>query len=200
MRQYHEATLAEHPRSHVLYQRIDLEQVRFDLRTSIPDIGFRPNDIDAVLQYAWENHRWFFAAWQHPQRLSDMEGNLRYYAQLPEYRRRQCEIRRFRPSIISIDADRNIDVSIPGVLQNASLRASLQNQYPTVVPRLEQWLGGIVVRDLYDFGSHPELRLCTAIALRKRLGASGAWDALLETAYRERLFEFTSLCNRSCLE
>ncbi len=69
---------------------------------------------------------------------------------------------------------------------------------PGAVAWLGRWLQDEVVRDLYAYGSHPELRLCTAIALWYRLAQSGLWSAAVEAAYRNQLFEIDVNADRVC--
>jgi hypothetical protein len=63
---------------------------------------------------------------------------------------------------------------------------------------VEQWLKREVIEDLYSYGNHPELRLCTAIALWQRLSDSGLWGEAVEVAYRGRLFEVDFSSQRVC--
>ena len=78
----HRQWLLQNPHNHLVYQSIGLARVRHDLRSESPSVAFVSNDVAAVLRYAFDNHRWFFVAWQHPERLSEVEGVLRYYTAL----------------------------------------------------------------------------------------------------------------------
>lgn len=100
---------------------------------------------------------------------------------------------------LDFNSAQGIDLSIPGVLRNERLRGQLDRRHAGVADRLLTWLKGQVTRDLYDFGNHPEVRLCTAVALWLRLTATGAWDAALQAAYRERLHELTCMFDPSCV-
>jgi hypothetical protein len=196
-----ERWLAENPVNRVVFQRVVLEPVRYDLRSQCSDIGFAPDDVSAVLEYAFRYHRWFFVAWQHPDRLTHAKDVLRYYRELPIHRRRECEALRFRPEVLGVDpmvAD-NFYLSIPDVLGDEELRAALEQNLPGARDYFISWLLQQVSQDLYHFGNHPELRLCTAIALWFRLHATGTWDDAVRAAYEERLFEFNRFSNSSCL-
>jgi len=58
----------------------------------------------------------------------------------------------------------------------------LESGKPEAAARVKRWLREGVAKDLCDYGSHPELRLCTAIALWQRLSTSEVWDAAVEAA------------------
>jgi hypothetical protein len=80
-------------------------------------------------------------------------------------------------------------LTIPNALWSEDLRHRLETRMSGAADRVEQWLFRQVVADLYAYGNHPELRLCTAIALWRRLYDAGLWDAALEATYRGRLFD-----------
>ena len=143
------------------------------------------------LAHAWTNYRWFYAAWLHPQRLTDAEGLSMYYKGLPSWRREQYEIKRVRPKLFGLSPNDPAyePLTIPRVVTDPDLRRELEEHVPGAVERLEAWLRDRIVEDLYDFGGHPELRLCIAIALWNRLADSGIWDRAVEAAYREKLYD-----------
>jgi hypothetical protein len=63
---------------------------------------------------------------------------------------------------------------------------------------VENWLWREVIEDLYAYGNHPELRLCTAIALWRRLFDGGLWLTAVEAAYRGNLFDVSMAAERVC--
>ncbi len=187
----HTVWLHDHPENRIVYKTITLEKVHEDLRTTRPSTAFAPDDVPQVLAYAWGVQRWYFVAWQHPQRLSDAEGIALYYKQLPAFRRTEYEIYRFKPELLGLAAgDPGAEeLTVPQVLRSEQLCARLEQSRPGVLAELQRWLQQGLVKDLYAYGSHPELRLCTAIVLWKRLAATGLWDSAVEAAYRGRLYE-----------
>jgi hypothetical protein len=187
--EYHADWLKDHPHNKVVYQRVVLEKVRDDLRTQTATTPFRADDVGAVLDHTWRTHRLFFAAWQHPRRLGEKEGLDLYYRELPSFRREMYGIYRFRPELLGLPPGAVEDeLTVPRVLWSDDLRARLEGAVPGSVEKVEKWLQREVVADLYAYGNHPELRLCTAIALWRRLSDSGLWDTLLEVTYREELY------------
>jgi len=82
-------------------------------------------------------------------------------------------------------------MTIPRVLWSEDLRPKLEKAVPGAVEKLEKWLWQEAIKDLYAVGNHPELRLCTAIALWRRLSDSGQWDAMLKATYNEELYGVT---------
>ncbi len=182
--------LSRNPKNRLVFQEATLEKVRDDLRTGRPTTPFAPDDVSAVLEHAWMVHRLFFVAWQHPSRLSGREGLDLYYHELPAFRRDEYEILRFKPELLGITAGPEADaLTIPNVLWTGDLRSRLEASLTGAAAWLEQWLKREVAEDMYSFGNHPELRLCTAIALWQRMCDSGLWAEAVEAAYRDRLFE-----------
>jgi hypothetical protein len=196
--------LQDHPENQIVYREITLEKVNNDLceDSARSTIMFQPNDVVAVLAHAWNVQRWYYVAWQHPDRLSTSEGIDLYYDLLPAFRREEYEIKRFRKDLFDLPLDDPsfADLTVPRVLRSAELRRQLQAKKAGVVDQLDQWLQDKVVRDLYAYGNHPELRLCTAIAFWKRLSSSGLWSATVESAYRKRLFEIELSTERICAD
>ena len=191
--------LSRNPKNRLVLQEVILEKVRDDLRTDRPTTPFTADDVAAVLDHAWNVHRFFFVAWQHPRRLSDQEGLDLYYRELPAFRRGEYEIYRFRPELFGMAPGPEADaLTIPKVLWTADLRGRLEAVVPGAATWVEQWLKREVIEDLYSYGNHPELRLCTAIALWQRLSDSGLWGEAVEAAYRGRLFEVDCLPERVC--
>jgi hypothetical protein len=119
-----------------------------------------------------------------------MEGLDMYYKRLPSWRREQYEIYRIRPELLGPSEE---PLTIARIVTDPDLRSrlDLELNVPGAVERLEEWLRAHLVKDLYDFGNHPELRLCSAIALWKRLADAGLWDRMLEATYREKLYEIS---------
>ncbi len=146
------------------------------------------------VRMSWSYHRWFFAAWQHPERLIREEDALRYYCKLPIHRQKECETLRFLPEVLGID-----DLSIPDVLADEELRAALERKSPGARDYFIGWLLQQVSQDLYSFGNHPELRLCTAITLWCRFAETGTWDDAVRAAYDERLCVFSRFSDPGCL-
>lgn len=192
--------LRHFPNNRLIFKEIILERVRNDLRTSRPSTPFSPDDVAAVLNHAWNIHRFFFVAWQHPSRLSDQQGLDLYYPKLPAFRRREYEIYRFRPELFGMALGPEADLlTIPHVLWTTDLRRRLETAQPGAVARVEKWLNREVVEDMYSYGNHAEIRLCTAIALWQRLSDNGLWNKAVEAAYKGRLYEMNfsseSLCS-----
>lgn len=188
---WHTVWLQDHPENRIVYREITLEKMHDDLRSGRATTPFAADDVVAVLTHAWNVQRWYYVAWQHPRCLSEAEGIDLYYDLLPAFRREEYEIRRFQPEIfdLSLDDGAAADFTIPRVLRSPELRRQLEASNPGAVVWLDQWMQQEVIRDLYAYGNHPELRLCTAIALWRRLAACGQWDAAVESAYRNRLFQ-----------
>jgi hypothetical protein len=172
-----------------VFQEVTLEKVHRDLRREQPETPFVP-DVPTVLNEAFRVHRWFFAAWQHPFRLSDSEGIDLYYNGLPAFRRDEYETYRFRPELLRLSPEDSevANLTIPQLLRSDDLRARLMASRPGAVEELDSWLQREVVEDMYAYGNHPELRLCTAIALLRRLSDSGLWVSSVEAAYRSQLY------------
>ena len=191
--------LRDHHQNRLMYREIRLEKVHDDLRAGRASTPFSAADVAAVLAHAWNVQRWYYVAWQHPKRLSETEGIDLYYDLLPAFRREEYEVRRFQPEILGLSPDDPAarDLTIPSVLRSQELRQRLEARRPGAVAWLGRWLQDELVRDLYAYGSHPELRLCTAIALWYRLAQSGLWSAAVEAAYRNRLFEIEVEAERS---
>jgi hypothetical protein len=197
----HALWLKEQPKNRFVFREVTLEKVHEEVipgRTS--STPFPPDDVSQVLAYAWRVQRWYYVAWQHPQRLSDAEGIALYYDQLPSFRREEYEIYRFKPELFGLSPnDLGVDaLTVPHVLRSPDLRDQLERSRPGAVAWLERWLRPGVVKDLYAYGSHPELRLCTAIALWKRLAATGLWDAAVAAAYRATLYDVDFGAERVC--
>ncbi len=191
--------LSRNPKNRLVFREVILEKVRDDLRTGRPTTPFTADDVAAVLDHAWNVHRFFFVAWQHPRRLSDQEGLDLYYRELPAFRRGEYEIYRFRPALFGMAPGTAADaLTIPKVLWTQDLRERLEAAMPGAAGRVQRWLKQEVVEDLYSYGNHPELRLCTAIALWQRLSDSGLWGEAVEAAYRERLFGVVFSPERLC--
>jgi hypothetical protein len=188
---WHEQWLAENPQNRLVYRRITLQKVRDDLRRGSATTEFPPDDVASVLEHTWRVQRWYYVAWQHPSRLTAAEGIDLYYDLLPAFRREEYEIYRFKPEIFGVSPDDPLSatLTIPAVLRSEELREQLERSRPGAVAALDRWFQREVERDLYAYGGHPELRLCTAIALWFRLSRTGVWDASVEAAYRGRLFE-----------
>jgi hypothetical protein len=190
--EWHGEWLRENPHNQVVYQQVLLEKFRDDLRTGKPTAPFRADDVDAVLEYAWQTHRLFFAAWHHPCRLSEKEGLDLYFKELPASRRATYEIYRFRPELFGMSrGEQGHTLTIPRVLWSKDLRAELEKAAPAAVEKLEKWLWQEAIKDLYAYGNHPELRLCTAIALWRRLSDSAQWSAMLKATFHEELYGVT---------
>jgi hypothetical protein len=153
-----------------------------------------------VLAHAWNIQRWYYVAWQHPSRLTETEGIDLYYDLLPAFRREEYEIRRFHPELLDLSPDdpAAADLTVPSVLRSPELRRQLESSKPGAVAWLDQRLKQEVMRDLYAYGNHPELRLCTAIALWRKLAESGQWDAAVESVYRSQLFQIELSAERVC--
>jgi hypothetical protein len=90
------------------------------------------------------------------------------------------------------------DLTVPFVLRSDDLRHRLEAVKPKARAGVGRWLREGLVRDLYAYGSHPELRLCTGIALWLRISATGTWDAAVEAVYRGRLFDVDFSARRVC--
>jgi hypothetical protein len=196
----HALWLKQHPQNRLVFREVMLEKVHDDLRTGRPTTQFPPDEVAQVLADAWRVQRWYYVAWQHPRRLSDAEGIALYYDQLPSFRREEYEIYRFKPEVLGLSpgdpgAD---DLTVPRVLRTEHLRGQLQPTRPDVLKRLERWLREGVSKDLYAYGSHPELRLCSAIALWTRLEASGLWDRSIEAAYGCTLYAVDFSTEKVC--
>jgi hypothetical protein len=188
---WHAAWLRDHRENRIVYREITLEKVHDDLRAGEATAPFEADDVAAALAHAWNIQRWYYIAWQHPQRLSEAEGIELYYDMLPAFRREEYEIWRFQPGIFGLSSGdpAAAELTVPRVLRSQDLRGQLEAAKPGAVARLDRRLQQQVMRDLYAYGNHPELRLCTAIALWHRLAATGQWDAAVDSAYRNRLFE-----------
>lgn len=197
---WHAAWLRDHPENRMVYREITLEKVHDDLRAGGATTPFVAEDVAAALAYAWNIQRWYYIAWQHPQRLGAAEGIDVYYDLLPAFRREEYEIRRLQPGTFGLSPGdpAAAELTVPRVLRSPELRRQLEAAKPGAVSRLDRWLQQQVNRDLYAYGNHPELRLCTAIALWHRLAATGQWDAAVELAYRNRLFEMDLGAERVC--
>src|SRR5690606_30084822 len=122
-------------------------------------------------------------------RLSEIDGILPYYKELPEFRCQQYETYRFQPGFFGISGQAG--PTIPDALRSKELIQQLEKNAPGAKERLLSWLKKEVVADLYAFGNHPELRLYTAIALWFRLQESGFLDDGVEKSYQGRVFELT---------
>jgi hypothetical protein len=191
--------LSRNPKNRLVFQEVVLEKVRDDLRLAPATTPFPADDVAAVLSHAWYVHRLFFVAWQHPRRLSDQEGLDLYYRELPAFRREEYEIYRLKPELFGVAPGPEADsLTIPKVLWTQDLRDRLGAAMPQAVAWIARWLQREVVEDLYSYGNHPELRLCTAIALWRRLWDSGLWGEAVEAAYRSRLFEISYSPERLC--
>lgn len=170
---------------------IKLEKVHEELDLSKkPSTPFSPNDVRSVLAYAWQVYRWFYVAWLHPYQLTSLECWQIYYKQLPRWRREQYEIYRVRSELVDVTSN-NVEepLTIAAILASQDLRGRLEKNAPNAVQKLEEWIRNQLVKDLYHFGNHPELRLCNAIALWHRLADTGHWDQLVKATYQERLYE-----------
>ncbi|MGD9713917.1 MAG: hypothetical protein AB7V46_17945 [Thermomicrobiales bacterium] len=191
--------LSRNPMNRLVFQEVILEKVCDDLQTGRPTTPFTADDVAAVLNHAWNVHRFYFVAWQHPRRLSDQEGLDLYYRELPAFRREEYEIYRFSPELFGVAPGPVAEeLTIPNVLWTENLRERLEAALPGAAARVEQWLKREVVEDLYSYGNHPKLRLCTAIALWQRLWDSGLWSQAVEATYRARLFEISCSSERLC--
>ncbi|MFO0954182.1 MAG: hypothetical protein U0835_24105 [Isosphaeraceae bacterium] len=198
---WHTVWLRDHRENRIVYREITLEKVHDDLRAGEATTPFAADDVAAALAHAWNIQRWYYIAWQHPQRLGEAEGIDLYYDLLPAFRREEYEIYRFQPSIFGLSSDdpAAAALTVPRILRSPDLRRQLEAARPGAVARLDRWLQQQVMRDLYAYGNHPEFRLCTAIALWHRLAATGQWDAAVELAYRNRLFEVELGFNCMCV-
>ena len=192
--------LKDHQHNRLVFREITLEKVHDDLRTGRPTTPFHPYDVAASLAHAWRVQRWYYVAWQHPSRLTATEVIDLYYDELPAFRRQEYEIYRFKPEIFGLNSDdpEGAGLTVPRVLRSEELHRRLESGKPEAAARVKRWLREGVVKDLYAYGSHPELRLYTAIALWQRLSASGVWDAAVEAVYRGRLFDLDFGVERVC--
>jgi hypothetical protein len=199
---WHEQWLAENPRNRIVYRRITLRKERDDFRRGEATTAFAPDNVATALEHAWRVQRWYYVAWQHPSRLTAAEGIDLYYDLLPAFRREEYEIYRFKPEPFGVSPDHPAAASltIPAVLRSQELRTKLEASRPGTVAELEEWFHRAVERDLYAYGGHPELRLCTAIALWFRLSRSGVWDAAVQAAFRGRLFGVDLGAERVCAD
>lgn len=181
--------LKDTPLSVLVTKVVTLEKVHKNLRERRAGTSFAPDDVRAALKHAWAIYRWFYAAWLHPKRLTDAEGFEMYYRQLPAWRREQYAIYRIRPELLGLSPADSLGnpLPIPRVVADQDLRSRLEQNVPGALERIERWLHDRLVEDLYDFGSHPELRLCIAIALWMRLADTGIWASALKAAYEEEL-------------
>ncbi len=183
--------LRDNPENRLVFREMALTLVHESLPLKQNTLPFQADDLSEVIEYAWRTHRWFFVAWQHPARLSMGDGLELYFKQLPEFRRRQYQIYKIRPELVDLEVEHPMveNLTVPHVLGTPELRARLASRSPGGLKKLERWLRNGVSRDLYSFGNHPELRLCTAMALWRLLDNSGAWSAAVESSYRHRVFE-----------
>ena len=83
-------------------------------------------------------------------------------------------------------------------MTNPDLRCRLEQRVPGAVKKLEEWLCEELVKDLYHFGNHPELRLRSAIALWKRLADTGLWDRMVEATYLNKLYKISLGADAIC--
>jgi hypothetical protein len=193
---WHAVWLRDHPEDRIVDRELTLEkerEVHDDLRAGGATTPFAADDVAAALAHACTIRRWYYIAWQHPQRRGEEEIDL-YDDLLPVFRREEYEIRRTQPGISDCRRTTRPRPSSPS-RASCALRTFAGDSKrpgqarPGAVARLERRLQQQVMRDLYAYGNHPELRFCTAIAPWHRLAASGHWGAAVESAYRNRLFE-----------
>ncbi len=189
---YHALWLRENPRNQMVYQKVLLKKIHDDIRTNTTSTPFQADDVKTVLEYTWQTHRLYFATWQHPQRLSEKEGLDLYFNELPAFRRESYDIFRIRPELFSMKhRDQGDTFTIPQVLWSENLRADLEKTVPGAAQRLEKWIWQEAIEDLYAYGNHPELRLCLAISLWRRLFDSGLWEGMLKATYHKELHSFS---------
>ncbi len=178
--------IKDNPQNDFVFRLIELRKVHEDLSPCCcepPKPGAR---LDAALELAQDIHRYFFTAWQHPYLLTATESLRSYFQELPHFRRSQYEVYRLKPSIFGPGAQSD-GVSIPTALFSPSHRAAIQAAAPDAMRQLEDWFNRQVVRDLYSFGNHPELRLCSALVLARLLISSGFWAKSIKATFNRRL-------------
>lgn len=144
-------------------------------------------DLEKALGMAERYHRYFYVAWQHPHQLISSEGLDLYYARLPKYRQDEYRIYKIKPEFLGPGAPDD-GLPIPDVLFNKEQYATLCREAGTdAVKRLEAWLLRGVIKDLYAFGNHPELRLFSILLMMRIWLRSGAWFEAVERTFEKTL-------------
>lgn len=187
--------LPQHRQNHIEFQQVKLEKRHDDLKSAALTCPFDPTDLNAVLSHAEQCYRHFAIAWLHPAGFSDLDVIRRYYRVLPALRRDEYEILRFEPSLfenLAGDVDR---LTIQRVLVEPSLRARWAELTPEMVGNTAQTMRDNIVADLYHYGNHPELRLCSGLLLTRLLVRSSKWDQAVEAAYQRSLHSFSLRCD-----
>jgi hypothetical protein len=86
--------IAANPNNQLVFRLLELRKVHDDITPRTCESPAPEGQLETALALAEKLHRYFFVAWQHPSRLTEVEGLKLYYQELPEFRRAQYEIYR----------------------------------------------------------------------------------------------------------
>jgi hypothetical protein len=178
--------IARNPHNRLVFRLLEMRKKHENIAPRSCDLPAPEGRLDAALTLAEELHRYFFIAWQHPSRLTDAEGLKLYYKELPEFRRVQYEIYRVKPEFLGETAPSD-GLAIPEVLFDDGRRAVVDRLAPGSVQKFDAWLKSQLVLDLYHYGNHPELRLCSALVFMRLLRSKGLWAEAIRATYDRRL-------------
>ena len=190
---HYQKWFSDHPENVMDFIELNLSKDRQTLPCDSPRFPKITVDLGALLHHAEEVYRHYVVAWMHPARLTAEDAIRIYYRQLPAFRREQYEVYRLRSDIFTPALVDEGAVTIPGVLTDPALKRRVT---PETVASLERWWRPQIVKDLYAYGNHPELRLCIGLLACRLLTRSGIWMEAIHAAFRRRLFDLDGSVER----